>query len=399
MVRKSILNKIKKFAIPFTTVSTASLLFNLKSVHAATFLERGDVRNGYFSKEAIEERGGSFNEFKELFGNIDELTGKIVAGLDWLNNLPVSLPKLTADLLTSIYNLLAKLALQTPLFIFNNPYIQNTSLMFAMASISIVTILTIYEAFMQMLKKEHTDFKTIVKRYFLVASVSGFLPFFFESGFTFINKVSHAISALGQVNGGNLSGYVTGEKMGFFDTLIIVLFDLTAISMLIPFALQQGKRWFDTLCLSAISPLALTSYVFDRHRHYFSKWWNSVKSLAIIQVVYAVFILMMGIFIFATQGLTGGIITLAIKLLIVLGGLQRLCNAPMFIMRMADGHGEDVFDMWDGFKKSYKNIYDTVTLKNLRPATFIREKLMEQKEQKKADLLKLRKQHKRRFIG
>lgn len=266
--------------------------------------------------------------------------------------------------------------------------------MFAMASISIVTILTIYEAFMQMLKKEHTDFKTIAKRYFLVASVSGFLPFFFESGFTFINKVSHAISSLGQVNGGNLSGYVTGEQMGFFDTLIICLFDLTAISMLIPFALQQGKRWFDTLCLSAISPLALTSYVFDRHRHYFSKWWNSVKSLAIIQVVYAVFILMMGIFIFATQGLTGGYITLAIKLLITLGALHRMVNPPRFVMSMTDGNGEDVFDMFDGLKNSYKNVYDTLTLRNFKPANYFRKK----KEEELATIKTLQKQHKRRYV-
>lgn len=373
-------------------------MFSFKKAFAETLFERGNVSNGYFSRQAIEERGGGFQEFKELFVNIDELSEKLLSILDWINNLPVSLPKLTADLLTNIYHLLSKIALQTPLFIFNNPFLKNASLTFAILSITIVTLLTIFEAIMQMCKQDHTDFKTIMKRYSIIAALSGFLPFAFETGFSYINDLSQAISHIGSVNGGSANGFIMAKKMGFWDTFIITLFDLTAISMLIPFALQAGRRWFDLMSLACIAPLALSSWVFDRHRHYFRKWWSHVKSLSIVQLVYAIFILLMGIFIFSTQSIQGGILTILFKLLIVCGGLWRMVNPPRFVTTLADGSGSDIFDMYDNQKKSFKNVVDTLTLKNFRPMNFLKK----QKEGKLNQLNKikqLQKKHGKRYVG
>jgi hypothetical protein len=300
---------------------------------------------------------------------------------------------MTADLLTYIFHFLSKIVLQTPLFIFNNPYIKNTSLTFAVISITLVTIFTIFEAFMQMINKKHTDFKTIAKRWLVVASVSGFMPFAFETGFGFLNKLTDAISSMG-MNGGNSHGLIYGEKMGWFDTLVIILFDLTAISMLIPIVLQAGRRWFDLLILCAISPLALSSFCFERHRHYFDKWLDSVKLHGLSQLVYAVYILMLGILIFSTQAIQGGFITLAIKIVLVLAGLNKMTHPPQFIKRMTD-NGSDVFDEYDKTKGTLKDVYDTLTFKNFRVTQFLKER----KEKKLAKISKLRKQHKRRFVG
>jgi hypothetical protein len=199
------------------------------------------------------------------------------------------------------------------------------------------------------------------------------------------------------MNGGNPNGMVTGEKIGWFDTLVIILFDLTAISMLIPIALQAGRRWWDLLVLCAISPLALSSWCFDRHRHYFDKWLESVKTHSLSQLVYAVYILLMGIFIFSTQAIQGGFFTLIIKTIIVIAALNRLAHPPQFVSRMTD-KGSDVFDEYDKTKKTFTDMYDTLTLKNLRPVQFIKDKIAT----KKANVMKtqqLRKKHGRRFVN
>jgi hypothetical protein len=244
------------------------------------------------------------------------------------------------------------------------------------------------------MNKKHTDFKTIARRWLLVASVSGFMPFAFESGFNFINKLSDGISSIGSFNGGNSNGLIYGETMGWFDTLVIILFDATAISMLIPIALQAGRRFWDLMCLTVISPLALSAFCFDRHKHYFYKWLECVKLHSLSQLVYAVYILLMGIIIFSTQTLQGGFITLVIKVLLVIAGLNRLSHPPQFIKKMTD-NGSDVFDEYDKTKNTMKDIYNTLTFKNFRPTQFLKDR----KEKKLAQVSKLRKQHKKRFVG
>jgi hypothetical protein len=243
-----------------------------------------------------------------------------------------------------------------------------------------------------MLNKKHTNLKTIAKRWAIVAGVSGFVPFLFESGFSYLNKLSDAITKVG-IDGGT-NGLIYGESIGWFDTLIVILFDLTAISMLIPIALQAGRKWWDLLVLCAISPLALSSWCFDRHRHYFDKWIDSVKQHSLSQLVYAVYILLMGIFIFSTQSIQGGFFTLIIKVIICIAGLNRLAHPPNFVKRMTDT-GTDVFDEYDKTKATFTDMYNTLTLKNFRPTQFFKKKA----EDKMKKVASLRKKHKRRFVG
>jgi hypothetical protein len=394
MVRDSILIKIKRIVVPFGAVSTASLFAGFNTAHAETM---GDI---IFQKKGIllhgSEGKGIIGGTKEVWHNIEWITEKIIFGLNWLLELPLKIPEYSADLLTLIYKLLSYIALQTPTFIFDNPVIKNTSLTFSILSISIVTILTIYEAFMQMFRKEHTDLKTIVKRWAVVASVSGFIPFAFEKGFEFLNKLSLAISKIGNFNGGSSSGFINSADLGIFDTLIVIMFDITAISLLIPFALQAGKRWFSLGVLSAISPLALTARIFDRHRKYFDRWLDEVKELGIVQLVQAVFLLIMGVFIFSTQSITGGLFVIISKMLLVIGGLHHMINPPRMITALA-GRGEDIFDVYDDYKKNFNTIKDTVTLKKFRPVNFIREKMSDNKATK-GKVKELQQKHGRRYV-
>jgi hypothetical protein len=392
MVRKSLL---KKVVFPFATVSTATLMFTFKTAKAATLSDiilqkRGALTHNY--------SGGSngislLDVPKQVIHNIDVITSKIIDALDWLNNLPFSIPKYTADLLTAIFHFLSKITLQVPLFIFNNPYIKNTSMTFALISITLVTIFTVFESIMQMLNKQHTDFKTIAKRWLVVASISGFMPFAFETGFTYLNKLSDAISHIG-INQGTNHGFISGESIGWFNTLVIILFDVTAISMLIPICLQAGRKWFDLLCLCAISPLALSSWCFKRHEHYFKKWWEEVKLLSLSQIIYAVYILLMGIILFTFGGVHGGIFTLITKTILIIAALNKLTHPPQFVKRMTDSGG-DIFDEYDKTKNTFKDIYKTITLQNFRPVQFLKKKALE----KKKAIQSLRKKHKRRIVG
>jgi hypothetical protein len=388
LVCKSIL---KRLIVPYSVVTTASLIFTFNRAKAATV---GDV---VFQKQGMlthgMKSGVSLTELpKQAIHNLDIITGHIMKWLDWYNNLQGSLPKLTADLLTSIFHFLSKIILTTPMFIFNNSYLKNTSLTFALISITLVTLFTVFESFMQMCKKDHTDFKKIIKRWAIVAGVSGFMPFAFETGFTYLNKLTNAITSMG-MNGGNPSGYIYNEQYGFFDTLILILFDLTAIALLIPVCLQTGKRWWDLMCLACISPLALSASIFDRHKHYFNTWWSKVKSLSLVQLVYAVFLLLMGIFIFSTQSMQGGIFTLIVKLLIVVGGLLRMANPPRVVSNMT-GDKADIFDQWDEGKGTLKDIYNTLTFKNFRPRVFFQKKA----ENKIKKVAALRKKSGRRYV-
>jgi hypothetical protein len=107
MVRKSIL---KRLIVPYSAITTSSLVFTFNKAKASTI---GDV---VFQKQGIlthgMKEGSSLLELpKQAIHNIDVITGYIMKGLDWYNNIPGSLPKLTADLLTSIFHFLSKIIL------------------------------------------------------------------------------------------------------------------------------------------------------------------------------------------------------------------------------------------------------------------------------------------------
>ncbi|PLR99624.1 conjugal transfer protein TrbL family protein [Bacillus sp. T33-2] len=347
-------------------------------------MQRGNVRNGVFSGDAIESRGGFSSEVISFFKDVNK-------AIEWLKNIKENIYEWSLDLLSFTYETLVNVVLHTPLFIFNNPFVKNTSITFSIISISIIILLTIYEMIMKMLKKDHTDFNTILKRFPIAIAGAGFAPFLFQKGFEWINKLTKGINQIGgaTLDGDTFSSLVT---VGEFDTLILLLFDVTLLGLLIPLLLQNGRRFWNLFCLSAISPLALTAWIFDRHSHLYRQWWNSIKRQSVIQLVYAIFIVLMGVFIYGTRFIAPQLFF--IKLLICIGGLHSLLHPPQIVKSYSRGDG-DVMDIYDDYKKSAKNLYDTITLKNFKPAMFIRNK----NKQKQAHIANLRKQSGRRYVG
>jgi len=382
---ESVRSFLKRIVIPATAVSSSFLFANF--AYAESFIERGNVKKGVFSGEAYGNQ--SMGE------RIGSAADKFNATYDWFKEFPQHVYDFSIDIFAFIFKMLMLVGLQTPSFIFNGSYTNGTTMIFSIISISIVILLTMYESFQQMISKvaktRYTDFQTIMKRFPLVIAVAGFTPFLFEKGFQFINKLTRGIISMGGklFESNEINNLIS---LSGVDLLGMILFDVVALGLLIPILLQGGRRWFDLFVLCTVSPLALTAWIFDRHRHLHSQWWNEIKRLSVIQLVFATFITLMGVFLYGARFISADY--WVYKTLIILGALFRLSNPPSFVRSYARGES-DVQDMYDSYKKSAIGIYDTLTLKKFKPTHYFKK----MRQDKLAQISSLRKKHGRRYIN
>lgn len=380
---KAILNTPKRIIIPFTTITTSFLFTGF--ANAEGFKEIVFRKKGIFSTDFS---GGDQTTW---FG-IGEIVKNVLAVIEWVKNIKHHLYDFSIDIFTFVFEMLMLVGLQTPSFIFNNSYTINTTKTFSLISISIIIILSMYESIVQMTskvsKQKYTEFTKIVKRLPIALGIAGFTPFLFQEGFKIINKLTRGIIQLGGnlFSDNNLRDIIS---LSFVDVLGMILFDIVAIGLLIPILLQAGRRFWDLFCLCAVSPLAYTAWIFDRHRHMHQIWWNNIKKLSVIQLVIAIFIVLMGIFLYGARFITGA---WEIKVLIILGGLYRIANPPNFIKSYTRGE-DDVVGMFDSYKKAFSGIYSTVMFKNFKPLNFYRsQKVLNLKKKE------LRSKHGVRFV-
>lgn len=385
MVHKTILNKLK---IPFATLSTTALLslFGNKVLASANdinnpLLKGRDIVTEMNPGQSATSNDSVIESIRELPTIVDSIEQKIAEfeafivkfqeGIQWIKDFPQNLPQYSAELFSQIYELITKIILQTPTFLFDNHYFQEATLTFSVVSISIVTLLTMIESIKKMLRQKHTDFKQILKRYALVVPTIGFAPFLFEKGFDLLNKFTEAILKIGS------AGMTSVEMADFmvlngFNTGVLIVFDLAILALCIPIFFQNGRRWFDILTLTILTPLSLTAWIFDNYRHLHQKWWSSLKKLSLTQLVYAVYIVILTLFILGTSQIQNGE-ALLVKMLIISGGLWRMLNPPHFVLSMVD-EGKDVFEMFGNFKKTFMTAKDTITLKKVKPFQILKRK-------------------------
>ena len=168
-VSKSIRNFFKKIALPVTVFSSSFLFANFS--HASTW----DVIT---QKKGILSQDFSGDD-KTTWLGIGEIVKNILNAIDFIKNINQHIYQWSIDLLAWIYSTLTTVVLHTPIFLFNNDFVRNTSLIFSVTSVSITIVLTIFESIMRMLRKNHTEFKQILKRFPVVVAISGFAPFLF----------------------------------------------------------------------------------------------------------------------------------------------------------------------------------------------------------------------------
>lgn len=149
-----------------------------------------------------------------------------------------------------------------------------------------------------------------------------------------------------------MKGLAIMGHMTALDVATMLVFDAVLIGTIIPVLWQNGRRFFDLIVLGVITPLALTAWIFDGYKGLFNQWWGQVKYLSLIQVYHALFLLVLGWFIFGV-GTPATFTGLIVKLLIVIGGFARMTNPPQLIAKHLD-KGKDMDEITGGAKEAYK---------------------------------------------
>lgn len=283
---------------------------------------------------------------------------KIVA---WFQELPHNIAGWSIELMAKLYELCSTLILKTPTWIFDNDWFQNTTYQFSLFSIGIVSILTAVEAIKQMLSRfrkgrRAMEFKTIMRRWFLVSGVITAVPYLFLKGFQLLNFVSGKLISMG---GDTMRALTVPENIHLFDVATLVIFDIILIATIIPVLWKNGRRFFDIMVLGIVSPFALSAWIFDSYKHLHKQWWDNLKQLSLVQIYYAIFLLVLGWFIFGvpTPSDVSGMI---IKLLVVIGGFARMVNPPRIVTNHLDkGGGFD--EVYGGVGETIKGVRDNWT--------------------------------------
>lgn len=258
----------------------------------------------------------------------------------------------------------------------------------------IVIILTMFESFVQMTskvsKKKYTNFYTIIKRFPIAAGISLSLPFIFEHGFKLLNKITRGIASLGGdlFKGDNFTNLLS---LSGIDIIGMIIFDVICIGLIVPILVNQGKRLWRIFLHTSIAPIALSAWIFDRHRRHFDQWLENMKDLAFVQIVFSTFILLMGFLLYTVRFLT--VDMWIFKILIIVGALHHLANPPSFVSRFDRTDRKSEVGLFESYGKLYNNVRKVTNVKNT-PLL----KGYQLQKQVKLDKSALRMKHGRRFV-
>ncbi|MCQ6281807.1 hypothetical protein [Bacillus sp. EB600] len=356
MVYQSIRNLLKsKKSFPFAAVTTSLLFLNIGTAKATALQDHYQTVSNNNSSIFSFSHLGFLDNTKSIYLQTQEFYNQIHAVNYWFTELPVHIAQWSVNLLTWIYELISALILQTPLWLFKNTWFIDTSLVFSSISIGVIIILTSFESIKQILKRKHSDFAKILKRLPFAIIGAGAAPYLFQKTYELLNLFSQSITKIG-ASEIRSEDFMTASKLSGIDTAALIGFDIILILILIPLILHTGRRWFDLITLGVMTPLALTCWIFDDYRYLFNMWWSNIKHLSLVQLVYASFICVMGIFIFGTRNVIEGN-GFYMKLLVVIGGLWRMANPPGFVVRNGDS-GKDVTHIY----RDLKHIFTKKTL-------------------------------------
>lgn len=290
---------------------------------------------------------------------ITQLADSINLAVSWFHNLPQNIATMSTDLMAWLYQLCADLIMKTPIWIFTNDWFANTTLMFSGLAIGLVTALTVVEALKRQLSglkgqkvfkvPQAMDFKVIMKRWALVAGLTTAVPWLWSTAFKGLNFVSDFLIRIGA---DNMKGVAAMGHLTSLDVATMLVFDVVLIGTIIPVLWQNGRRFFDLIVLGVMTPLALCAWIFDGYKGLFNQWWAQVKHLSLVQVYHALFLLVLGWFIFGV-GTPATFAGLIVKLLVVIGGFARMTNPPQIISKHLD-KGKDMDEVTGGAKDAYK---------------------------------------------
>lgn len=297
------------------------------------------------------EKQSLLDTIKSIPDSIEHVFETMSNVIDWIKNIPEHIANFSVNLIADVYNLTSQLILKTPLWLFDNQWFENTTYLFSILAIGVVTILTMIEGFKRKFQKKSVDVATIGKRWFFVAGLTTIIPFIVYNFFKLLNYLSDLIIGIGSHTMKN----PIMDSLTAFDVFVLLVFSVALIVIAIPTLLKNARRFFDILLLILVSPLALVGYIFEPYNHLYKQWWENLKRLSLVQTVYAFFLLIIGLLIYGLptpDDVWGALF----KFLIVLGGFFRLMNPPQFVQKYLDpGEGIDqtVGKQWNAVKEGF----------------------------------------------
>jgi len=283
--------------------------------------------------------------------DLNNIIKDITDTISWIKNIKQNLIEISSDLIIWVFETLSKVILHTPSFLFNSDWFKSNVTTFSGLSILMVIILCMYEGLQRMSgdlikNKDTTDMKRIIKRFPLVVIGSALAPSVFYYTFKGLNKLTDIIVDFGKHQMDKGISQIALNDITLLQVVGLIGFDIALISVLIPILLQNFRRWFDLLALGVMTPLVLACWVFKAHENLFYTWWEYIKKCASTQLVYAIFLLLIGTLLFGTKLPNNGW-DIMIQMGIIIGGLWRMNNPPNIISRHVD-KGANIKSMWEG---------------------------------------------------
>jgi hypothetical protein len=289
----------------------------------------------------------------------------------WFDHIGQHIFDFTIELFGWGYEFLAGFVMMTPTILFTGDWFTKSSILFGVIAVFLTMLFSVWEGIKKVIRGgvtnvtgfslpfRVTDRKTILKKYPIALAVSGFAPFIFEKIFGFVNTLSLKIVDVGRVTLTQANMPIDKATIGFWDCVAMLGFDCVLLATMLPLVLKTFVRWFDIMCLGALTPLAMTAYVFDQHNSYYTSWWSAIKKCIYTQLTYVVFVTIMGLLV---MGIHDNDLTwqgLFVKIGVVVGGLWRLANPPSFVKATFDNR-DDIIDVYQktrdrfNIKKTWK---------------------------------------------
>lgn len=280
----------------------------------------------------------------------DTIANQINDTIEWFKHIRENIAHLSIDFMTWSFDAITKVVLHTPTMLFDSQWFSSNILLFTGLSIGMSIVLAMVEGFKRMFNKPHTDMERVSRRLPFVILGAGLAPIGFSFAFNLINQFTDMIIDIGRAQMSDGIKEFEFSETTLLEMLAFIGFDIALIGMMVPVFLQNFRRWFDLLALGVMTPLALSCWMFKAHEHHFNNWWEHIKKCSMVQLVYAVFLLIIGSLMFGAKE-PNNEMEVMIKMGIVIGGLWRMNNPPNMLRRYLDT-GTDVTGMWKGASNS-----------------------------------------------
>ncbi|AKO91932.1 hypothetical protein BEH_07355 [Priestia filamentosa] len=353
-------DKVKQSkAIPLATLSAFPFVLNPTKASAEGIKDKLDEANNI-----IDILNKGYNGIDEMKHKLEAFTETAIRVSEFFTNLPFHIMQGSVLLITKVYELLSSFILYTPVYLFQNDAVKAVVEQLTTGSIYGLILLTMFEGIKMIVRKKYTPPSKIVQRSVISMLATSSSLFLFSQGFTLVNQLSQGIFQLGQQSmGEGASKALANVNPDPISLIFMVLFDIVLLIFSCVLFTQTGTRWYKTINLAIMSPLVMTAWVFDKHQNIFNKWWREVKRIGIVQIVYAIELMIIGILIFATQG-SVGTKALLIKLCLNIGALNALIKQPKIVNEYI-GKQESMGDMWKSMSSSFIQLKTGINLKKL----------------------------------